>query len=114
MVALSAICILNENGKLVKSITVRGPWGKVVDEIKRLAQPLAICYEASCGYGHLYDRLRPMAKRLVVAQPGQLRLIFRSKKKSDRVDARTLATLLYLDQVPRCMCHRWTCGVGAA
>jgi transposase len=44
--------------------------------------------------------LRPIAQRVVVAHPGQLRLIFRSKKKNDRVDARKLATLLFLDQVP--------------
>jgi transposase len=37
---------------------------------------------------------------VVVAHPGQLRLIFRSKRKNDRVDAEKLAKLLYLDEVP--------------
>jgi len=41
-----------------------------------------------------------MARRVVVAHPGQLRLIFRSKRKNDRVDAHKLATLLFLGQVP--------------
>ena len=41
-----------------------------------------------------------MAQKVVVAHPGQLRLIFRSKRKSDRVDAEKLAKLLYLDEVP--------------
>ena len=35
-----------------------------------------------------------------MAHPGQLRLIFRSKKKNDRVDVEKLAKLLYLDEVP--------------
>ena len=35
-----------------------------------------------------------------VAHPGQLRLIFKSKRKNDRVDAKKLATLLLLNQVP--------------
>jgi len=35
-----------------------------------------------------------------VAHPGHLRLIFRSKRKNDRVDAEKLAKLLYLDEVP--------------
>ena len=39
------------------------------------------------------------AWRVAPAHPGHLRLIFRSKRKSDRVDAGKLATLLYLDQV---------------
>lgn len=48
----------------------------------------------------LYERLRRLARRVVVANPGQLRLIFRSKRKNDRVDAEKLAKLLFLDEVP--------------
>ena len=44
--------------------------------------------------------LSTMAHRVVVAHPGQLRLIFRSKRKNDRVDAEKLAKLLFLDEVP--------------
>jgi transposase len=36
-----------------------------------------------------------------VAPPGQLRLIFRSKRKNDRVDAAKVAKLLCLDAVPQ-------------
>ena len=50
---------------------------------------------------HATDELARIARRVVVAHPGHLRLIFRSKRKNDRVDARKLATLLFLDQVPR-------------
>jgi transposase len=64
-------------------------------------RPFAVCYEASCGYGHLYDRLAPLARQVAVAHPGQLRLIYRGKHKNDRVDAAKLAKLLYLDLVPR-------------
>src|SRR5207247_4555754 len=45
-----------------------------------------VCYEASCGYSHYHDVLRPLAARVVVAHPGQLRLIVRSKTKNDRID----------------------------
>jgi len=41
-----------------------------------------------------------MAAKVIVAHPGQLRLIFRTKRKNDRVDAEKLAKLLYLDEVP--------------
>jgi len=37
---------------------------------------------------------------LLVAHPGQLRLIFRSKNKNDRNDAERLAKLLYLGETP--------------
>jgi transposase len=44
--------------------------------------------------------LRPLAARVLVAHPGQLRLIFRSKNKNDRNDAERLAKLLYLGEAP--------------
>ena len=97
---LFVVCILDVNGKRIKEFRVRGHCSKLIDALTKLKQPFAICYEASCGYGYLYDQLSRIARRVVVAHPGQLRLIFRSKKKNDRVDARKLATLLYLDQVP--------------
>ena len=93
-------CILDARGKQVKRFTVRGPWPLVVDELAKLRGKLFICYEASCGYGHLYDIFSRVARRVVVAHPGQLRLIFRSKRKNDRVDAEKLAKLLFLDEVP--------------
>ena len=46
------------------------------------------------------DRLSKMASRVVVAHPGQVRLIFNTKRKNDRVDAGKLAKLLFLDEVP--------------
>ena len=96
----SQVCILNGQGKLVKQTLIYGPWTRVVEFLRSLDHAFAVCYEASCGYGNLYDALRKITRRVVVAHPGQLRLIFRSKQKNDRADARKLATLLFLDQVP--------------
>ena len=96
----SSMCILNNDGKIVKQELIQGMWPKVMDRLKTLGEPFSICYEASCGYGHLYDCMTPMASQITVAHPGQLRLIFQSKKKHDRVDAAKLAKLLYLDSVP--------------
>jgi len=67
---------------------------------EQVPKPFAICYEASCGYGYLHDQLARRAERVTVAHPGQLRLIFRSKKKHDRIDAAKLAKLLHLNEVP--------------
>jgi transposase len=96
----SSMCILNGDGKVVKQELVQGPWPKVMDRLRALGEPFSVCYEASCGYGHLYDRMSPLAGHVAVAHPGHLRLIFRSKKKHDRVDAAKLAKLLYLGEVP--------------
>lgn len=99
----STLCILDANGQEVKCLTLRGGgwgWDRVVQTLRNLDAPVCVCFEASLGYGTLYDRLATVCRRVVVAHPGRLRLIFRSKRKNDRVDAQKLAKLLYLDEVP--------------
>lgn len=96
----TVLCILDENGKKIKCVRIMGHWDRVLMELAQIQVPYQVCFEASCGYGHLYDRLKERAARVVVAHPGHLRLIFRAKKKNDRVDAEKLAKLLYLDEVP--------------
>ncbi len=66
-----------------------------------LSGPFRVCYEASLGYGVLYDALAPIAAEVQVAHPAHLRAIFRSKRKNDRLDARKLAAALFMGQVPR-------------
>jgi transposase len=96
----SSPCILNSAGGTVNEIQLKGQRAAVVDRLKQLPEPFSICYEASCGYGHLYEQLRPLAHHVAVAHPGKLRLIYGSKRKNDRVDAQKLAKLLLLDMVP--------------
>jgi transposase len=96
----STYCVLDENGRELQCETVRGYWAQLLERLRTLAGPWTICFEASCGYGYLYRELSRLAQRVVVAHPGQLRLIFRAKRKNDRIDARKLAKLLYLDEVP--------------
>jgi transposase len=94
-----AFCVLSEKGQLVQRGQVRG-----LQDVLRILQDLPdrfeVCYEASCGYGYFHDLLQPLAARVLVAHPGQLRLIFRSKNKNDRNDAERLAKLLYLGETP--------------
>jgi transposase len=96
----SSLCILNASGGIVNQVQLKGPRSTVVDRLRKLDQPFSICYEASCGYGHLYEALRPLAAHVAVAHPAKLRLIYKSKRKNDRVDAQKLAKLLLLDMVP--------------
>ena len=98
----STLCILDARGRQINTRTIRGHWSKTVDHIRKLGERFRVVFEASCGYGPLHDALvaLPGAVRVVVAHPGRLRLIFRSKRKNDRVDAQKLAKLLYLDEAP--------------
>jgi transposase len=99
------MCVLDDQGKTFKEHTVHGGPSMVAAWIKELAtktrQPARVCYEASLGYGILHDALRAVGVEVQVAHPAHLRAIWQSKKKNDRIDAHKLATMLYLDRVPR-------------
>jgi len=97
----SSLCILNQAGQTVNRRTIKGAGNAVIAELKALTEPFSLCYEASCGYGYLYDHIRPLAVHVAVAHPGKLRLIYRSKRKNDRFDAGKLAKLLLLEMVPQ-------------
>ena len=94
-----SICVLNQDGKVHRRDQVRQ-----VDQLVRVLEGLPdrfeVCFEASTGYGRFFELLSVRACRVVVAHPGLLRLIFRSKHKNDRRDAEKLAKLLYLGEVP--------------
>ena len=94
-----AICVLSETGQIIRRAQVRN-----IDEMMRILEALpdrfAVCYEASCGYGHYHDLLSPIAARVTVAHPGRLRLLFRSKDRNDRQGAERLAKRLYLGEAP--------------
>jgi transposase InsO family protein len=93
--------ILDCNGKLVKRAEWKLPWPQLADQLKKDAPaPFAVCFEASCGYGYLYEQFSAVAQQVKAAHPGSLRLIYKSKRKNNRVDAGKLARLLYLDAVP--------------
>ena len=98
----SCLHILDEKGQKIHRATVRGGWDRLLETLRGIEGPLSICYEASLGCGALHDRLSglPHVERIAVAHPGNLRLIFGSKRKNDRVDAAKLALLLVVDQVP--------------
>jgi transposase len=92
------ICVLDSRGQVAERHRVRQV-DHAVSIVRRLSS-CQVCYEASSGYGALYELLVPLATRVVVAHPGLLRLIYRSRRKNDRVDAERLAKLLFIDQVP--------------
>ena len=58
--------------------------------------------EATLFTGWIYDFLKPYATLLRVGHPLRLRAITAAKKKSDRLDAATLADLLRCNLFPEC------------
>lgn len=99
---LYVLAIFDPRAGSVKRHRVRGTITDLTRQLVRDldGRPCRICFEASCDYGVLHDRLAPIAERVIVAHPGKLRLIYRDKRKNDKTDAEKLAKLLYADMVP--------------
>ena len=57
--------------------------------------------EATASYEWLVERIEPLARRVLLAHPGKLRIIAESTCKSDKLDARILAEFLALDMIPQ-------------
>ena len=93
------ICVLNGNRKVHERCTVRQV-DHLMPFLNRLPDRFRACYEASIGCTRFFELLTTVTERFVVAHPGLLRIIFRSKHKNDRRDAEKLAKLLCVDQVP--------------
>ena len=96
----TSLCVLDSKGNTLRQQEIKGGYDAVASELRKIKKPFQLCYEASTGYGALYDRVAPLAKRVQVAHPGRLALIYKSKKKSNKADAQKLAALMHLDQVP--------------
>ena len=57
------ICVLGETGQVFRRCRVRG-LEEMLGVLRGLPDRFEVCYEASCGYGHYHDLLRPIAVRV--------------------------------------------------
>lgn len=96
----TSVCVLDARGNIFRQAEVKGDYAAVADYLGALKKPFQVCYEASTGYGALYDRLAPLTSRIHVGHPNHLAAIFNCKRKHNKIDAKKLATLLHLSQVP--------------
>ena len=55
------VCVLDAKGNTLRQQEVKGDYGAVAEALSKVKQPFQVCYEASTGYGALYERLVPVA-----------------------------------------------------
>lgn len=61
---------------------------------------LHLAFEISGQAGYLYDQLLPLVHKICVVNPHKATWIYRTAKKNDRIDARKMAILLSIDELP--------------
>jgi transposase len=73
---------------------------KFLAQQKHASGKIHLVFEVSGQAGYLYDSLAGYADTITVANPAKMTWIYRTAKKNDRIDARKMAVLLSIGEVP--------------
>ena len=92
----SQIAVLDENGEIVEEVRVENA---NLDDFAQQYAGSKAALEATSNYYHIHDTLSEYLD-VTVANPGELKLISDSDKKTDRVDAKQLARMVRLGSIP--------------
>jgi transposase len=95
-------CIKTSDGQIQSEGRVLAQRGALRQWAWQQSEPWRGAMEATLFSGWIYDTLKPFAAQLDMAHPSKVKAITAAKKKSDRIDARTLADLLRCNLLPTC------------
>jgi len=95
------ICVVNKDRKVLQRkkflcLDVKS----IADWFAKLGE-FQFVVEATATYEWLVQLLEPLAADWMLAHPGKMRVIAESTKKTDKLDAQTLAEFLALGMIPR-------------
>lgn len=93
-------CTKLADGTVVDTGSIKSTRSALRQWASSIEQPWSGVMEATLFTAWIYDFLKPYAHKLVVAHPARVKAISSAKKKSDRIDASTLADLLRADLIP--------------
>jgi transposase len=95
-------CIKTADGRIVREGRLPATRSVLRSWAEDLREPWCGAMEATLFGAWIYDTLKPYAQRLVMGHPAKMKAITAGKKKSDTIDARTIADLLRCDLLPTC------------
>lgn len=95
-------CVKTASGEVVQEGRVAARREELRAWAATQAQPWRGAMEATLFSAWIYDTLKPYAQQLDMAHPARMKAITAAKKKSDQLDARTIADLLRCNLLPAC------------
>lgn len=95
-----SLCLLDESGKIINRCKLTNSRESVIGYISELKKPLSVALEPTHNWGMLYDLLEQMGCDVHIANPREVKLIAKSRIKTDKYDAYCLAALLRVDFLP--------------
>jgi transposase len=100
------LCVMNQDRKVLHRRTFACGDVEALLAFFRGLGPFEVVVEATASYEWFVERLEPLARKVVLANPKKLRIIAESTKKTDKLDAQVLAEFLARDMIP--LAHRPT------
>ena len=98
----SAYCVKTADGQIVEEGTLQAQRRSCGAGRKRRQEAWHGAMEATLFSAWIYDTLKPYAQQLSMGHPAKMKAITAGKKKSDCLDARTIADLLRCNLLPAC------------
>lgn len=97
-----AYCVKTAEGEIVSEGKIPATRNALDQWVRTLAGPWHGGMEATLFSHWIFRHLKPHAARLEMGHPARMKAISAGKKKSDTLDARTLADLLRANLFPAC------------
>jgi len=97
-----AYCVMDGAGNIIREGKVPATREALNAWVQTLPGPWHGAMEATMFSHWIYQHLRPYAAELKMGHPAQMKAITAGKKKTDRLDARTIANLLRCNLLPEC------------
>ncbi len=95
-------CVKTGDGAIVEEGRLRATHEALRQWASQRPEPWHGAMEATLFSGWIYDVLKPLAAKLQMGHPARMKVIFASKKKNDKLDARKIADLVRVDLLPAC------------
>jgi transposase len=97
-----AYCVMDGGGNIILEGKVPATREALAEWLKKVPRPWAGAMEATMFSHWIFHYLLPHAAQLKMGHPARMKAITAGKKKTDRIDARTIANLLRCDLLPEC------------
>src|SRR5664279_2517670 len=95
-------CVKTASGEIIQEDELAARREELRAWARTQPRPWRGAMEATLFSAWIYDTLKPYAQQLDMAHPARMKAIACGKKKSDRLDARTIADLLRCNLLPTC------------
>src|SRR4030088_1111176 len=93
-----SIAVMNAAGKVVMECVIETKASTILQFIHGLRGDLHVTFEEGTWAAWLYDLLKPHVTEVVVCNPRKNALM-KEGNKTDKIDARKLADLLYMNKI---------------